>query len=142
MEYGGTLNGEQMENTIETRIEKLENRVVDLEQLIKGSNKKIGAKKSVSIKEFMLSKSPKDDVQRTLLIGYYLEKYRNFENFVSKDLEEGFSNSKESIPENMSDKIAKNIRKGHLMELPKGKGRKRSLTVTNSGETFVESGFK
>ena len=42
------------------------------------------------MKEFLLSKKPKNKVQTTLSIGYYLEKYEQMSTFNTKDLETGF----------------------------------------------------
>jgi hypothetical protein len=92
--------GEVMEEEVRKALENHEKRITTLEGLFKSDSEKI--KKQISIKEFILSKKPIDDVQKTLVIGYYLEKYRNIENFNAKDLENGFREAKEKVPDNIN----------------------------------------
>lgn len=121
-------------------LEEHEKRLSKLEILIQ--TKPETTKKKTSIKEFLLSKKPSSDVERALAIGYYLEKYEDFSSFNVKDLEDGFRDAKEKIPSNMSDKVQKNIAKGHLMETKKKKDNLKSWVLTNSGERFVETDFQ
>ena len=72
--------------------------------------------KKLSIKEFILSKKPKGDVQKTLAVGYYLEKHEGFASFNVKDLESGFRAAKEPVPNNVNLAVIGNISKGHMME--------------------------
>ena len=60
-------------------LEEHEKRIIALERLFKSQPEKVG--KKLSVKEFLMSKKPKDDVQKTLTIGYYLEKHENMKNF-------------------------------------------------------------
>lgn len=131
-----------MEDDYRKTLEDHEKRITDLEKKLSEELATASPVKMLSIKELMLSKKPKDDIQKTLLIGYYLEKYSKLADFTPKDLKDGFGNAKEPLPENMSDKIAKNIKKGHLMELPNKNDGRRALAVTSSGEKFVENDFK
>lgn len=100
----------------------------------------IGNKKQ-SIKEFIISKKPKDETAMTLAIGYFLEKFEDKETFNVRDLEDGFRRAKEKVPGNINDKVNKNIAAGHMMDSPKKDGLK-SWTLTNSGEKFVEADFQ
>lgn len=43
--------------------------------------------KKISIREFLLKHSPTTDVQRTLAVGYYLEKHEGVGSFTRADLE-------------------------------------------------------
>lgn len=98
--------------------------------------------KKVSLKEFLLSKKPSNDVQRTLAIGYYLEKFEGMTSFNFGELEGSFVSAKEKAPENINDKVNMNIRKGHIMELKEKKNNKKAWCLTSTGEILVENNFQ
>ncbi|MGB9622400.1 MAG: hypothetical protein ACPL07_01015, partial [Candidatus Bathyarchaeia archaeon] len=102
--------------------------------------RKIG--KTLSIKEFILQKNPKNDVQKALVIGYYLEKFKSVSPFNAKDLEKAWREAREKVPTNIPDKIQKNIAKGHMMEAEEEKGGLKAWVLTSTGEGVVEGGFK
>jgi len=122
-------------------LEDHEERISKLEKFLPKTKIEIPEKK-ISIKEFILQKKPKNDIQKTLAIGYYLENFENFCSFNVRDLEKGFRDSKEKVPQNVPDKIQKNIAKGHMMEAAEGKDELKAYVLTNSGEKFVENDFK
>ena len=133
-----------MEEEIVKRFEKLEARVAGLEtersrdtvsdQTTSSSGKKL------SIKEFILSKNPKSDRQRTRAIGYFLEKHGEYVSFTNDDIEKGYKDAKEAVPTNVADTISKNVSQGYMMQAEKKNG-KMSWTLTNTGEKNVEAGF-
>lgn len=125
---------------INERLEDHEARISALETLL--GRKPEAVKKPQSIREFMLEKKPGNDVQRTLVIGYYLENYESLASFNAKDLERGFRRAKERVPENVNDKVQKNVRKGHMMEAKDKKDNLKAWILTNSGEEHVNNGFK
>lgn len=125
---------------LEKKLEEHEKRISKLEKLFRSKPQEV--KKEISIRELILSKKPKSDVQKTLLIGYYLEKYRGMPFFNAKDLEEGFKESKEKVPPNINNKVYRNVKKGHMMELKKKKGELKTWNLTITGERFVENDFK
>lgn len=131
-------NEEIME--IKKKLEEHEGRISKLESL--SQTKPETVKKKISIKEFILSKKPKDDVQKTLAIGYYLEKYENLPPFNVKDLEESFRAAREKVPKNIGDKVQLNIKKGHMMDAKEKKDNLKAWVLTNSGEKYVENNFK
>jgi len=92
--------------------------------------------KKVSIKEFIIKKNPRNDVQKTLCIAFYLEKYENRERFTSKEVADFFKKSKLSPPENVPDKVQKAIGHGWLTQDKLGE-----FYVTLTGEKIVEEGF-
>lgn len=100
------------------------------------------APKVHSIRQFMVEKSPTDDVQRSLVIGYYLEKQSGLASFNAKDIEKGFLDSREKVPGNVADKILKNVWKGHMMQVKDDKDSLKAYVLTNAGTKFVESGIK
>jgi hypothetical protein len=98
--------------------------------------------KEISIKEFILSKKPKDDVQKTLAIGYFLEQHQHYTSFNVKDIESGFRASKEKVPLNIPDKIQMNLKKGQMMEAKEKKDNIKAYVLTNSGDRYVENNFQ
>jgi len=130
-----------MEEEIKKILENHEKRIKELEKNLVRDEKQT-TKKHISIKEFILTKKPGSVVQKTLLIGYYIEKYENFDSFNVKDLEDCFRRSKEPVPKNINDMINKNIKNGHMMEAKEKKDMKKAWVLTASGERFVENGFK
>jgi flagellar capping protein FliD len=135
------------QKTIEERLSALEDRVTDLETIRSAGtaleNQGSGMKgKKISVKEFVLEKKPKGDVQKTLVLAHYMEKYENVTAINVDDLAKCFRLAKEPIPGNLNDKINMNIRKGHMTEAEEKKENKKAWIVTNTGEQFIESGFK
>lgn len=129
------------ENTIKEfkkRLDDLEKRISVLE----GDPVKKTSSKKLSIREFLLSKKPIDDVQRTLVIGYYLEHLEAMTSFNARDLADSFRAAKESPPKNINDKVNLNIRKGHMMEAKEPKDKLKAWVLTNSGEKYIEGGFE
>lgn len=129
--------------TLEARVADLESRVAHLEQQIAGARKSIErVSKEMSVKEFILTKSPSNDVERTLAIAYFLERFCGMSSFNVEDLARQFQLAKEAVPANINDKVNMNVRKGHMAEAREKKDSKKAWLVTNSGEKYVESGFK
>jgi hypothetical protein len=128
-------------------IEEINARLIELEKrvsIIEGKfvpEKELTTKK-ISIKEFFIPKSPKDSVQKTLLIGYYLEHYEGLSSFNIKDLEEGFRSAREPVPQNLNDKVNMNINKGHIMPVKEEKDKLKAWVLTNTGERIAEEGFE
>ena len=129
-------------NNIKIEIEKLKERVAELEN--KFESKPQVTEKGMSIKEFLISTKPKNDVQRTLAIGYYFEKHKGMKNFNAKNIEEGFREAKEKPPKtgNFSYLIFCNARKGFMTEDKESKDKSKYFYLTRTGEEFVERGFR
>lgn len=125
---------------IKRKLEEHEERISRLEKLLETKPKDV--QKKLSIREFILSKNPKDEVQKTLAIGYYLEKYEDLTSFNAKDLENGFRSAKEKIPGNINYKVIRNIQKGYMMEAKEKKEKLKAWYLTNSGEKYVENNFE
>lgn len=121
-------------------LENHEERLTKLEKLFSSKPKEV--KKSLSVKEFLISKKPRDDVQKTLIIGYYLEKYREMESFNANDLQVAFRESKEKVPTNINYKVIQNIKSGYMTEAKEKKDKLKAWYLTNSGEEFVENDLK
>lgn len=125
---------------IRKKLEEHEERISNLENV--SQKKPETVKKKISIKEFILSRKPKNDVQKTLAIGYFLENYENISSFNAKDLKSGFKVAREKVPKNIGDKVQLNIKKAHMMEFKEKKDNLKSWILTDSGEKYIESDFK
>ncbi|MFA5109268.1 MAG: hypothetical protein WC458_01875 [Patescibacteria group bacterium] len=133
------------QETLEQQIISLQKRVEDLEKKI--SNNTISPNiseqaKELSLKEFILTKKANNDVKRTLLIGYFLEKFKGADSFNSKDIEDGFRTAKMQAPQNINDKINMNIGNGHVMEHKEKKDSRKAWVLTALGETYVQNDLK
>ncbi|MFX1489870.1 MAG: hypothetical protein ACFFBI_12020, partial [Promethearchaeota archaeon] len=121
---------------ISQKLENHEKRIVKLEEFIlKGAeNKKL--RKKISVREYIMSKEPKNDVNMTLAIANYIEEYENLKFYNKKDLEKYFKKAKEIPPSNINDKVYQNIKKGYMMEADEKKDNLKSWCLTNSGMKF------
>ena len=98
--------------------------------------------KKQSIKEFLLEKKPKSDVERSLAIGYFLENNENHASFNVADLEKSYRNAKEKIPSNINESVNKNVKKGHIMLAKEKKDGLKAWELTSTGEKYIENGLK
>ena len=132
---------------LEATLKDHEERIMSLEQRLADAPRPEEkpaplAQKGPSIRQFMLEKAPTDDVQRTLVIGYYLEKHAEFKSFNAKDIEKGFVDAREKVPGNVSDKVLKNVWKGTMMQVQEDKDGMKAYVLTNAGTKLAETGFK
>jgi len=125
---------------IRKKLEEHEERISKLEKLFQTKPEKV--KKELSLREFLLSKNPKSEMERTLAVAYYLENYEDFTSFNVKDLENGFRRAKEKIPGNINYEVIRNSQKGYLEEAGEKKDNRKAWYLTNSGEEYVDSDFK
>ena len=95
----------------------------------------------MSMREFINSKSPKTVIDTALVVGYYLEEYLKKPSFTSDDLSKGFINAKEKPPTNPSDMLAKNAKRGFIMEAPEQKDGPKAWMLTNTGIKYIENGL-
>lgn len=128
---------------LKLKMSDLENRIVLIEERLGTSAIPVNNLiKNISIREFLNSRKPSNDVQKTLLIMYFLEQYENNSSINIDDIRTGFRNAKEPIPKNISDKIYMSIKKGYVMETNEKKDKKNCFIITNTGERFVDSKLK
>lgn len=125
---------------IRKKLEDHEGRIARLEKLFQTKHEKI--KKKFSTREFILSKKPKSEMEKTLAVGYYLEKYEGSTSFNVKDLESGFRRAKEKIPRNIDYEVIRNNQKGYMMEAEEKKENRKAWYLTNSGMEYVEHNFE
>jgi len=127
---------------IKKRLNEHEERLAKLEGSYETEPKVL--RKSVSINEFMRSQKPNDDVQKTLAVGYYLEKYEGLTSFNAKDLENAFQRLKvpKSQTINFNYKAIRNIQQGYMNETKEKKDKQKAWVLTKLGEEYVERGFQ
>lgn len=127
---------------LEDRVSALEEKLSKFEAMFSKdthSNQKSSInEKKLTIKEFLLGKNLKGDVQKTLIVAYYLEKYENMSSVNVDDLAKSFRLAKEPLPSNLNDKINMNIRKGHMTEAEEKKDGKKAWYLTSTGENYIE----
>jgi len=97
------------------------------------------AARGISAKEYVLQKNPSSDVQRTLVLGSFIE-LKGTESFTIDDLKQAFREARLKQPSNLNDKVNKNISKGYLMDA-ETKDNKRSWMLTASGQAIMDSGM-
>ena len=118
------------------------NKTFKLEKSLEGKKDNSIIPKKLSIQEYLLSKTPKNDVDRTLAIGNYLEKYEKLKFYNKNDLEESFKKAKEKPPLNINTRVYSNIKKGYMMEVNEKKNNLKCWCLTNSGIEFCENNFR
>jgi len=122
----------------EERLEKIESLLFKNEQSTVASP----VSKKISINEFTSEKKPSDDLQRTVIFAYFLEKHEGQEYFNAVTIQNCFLRSKHKIPANINDKINQCIKKGWISEHPQKKDDKKVFYITNKGVAAVENNFQ
>ena len=130
------INIEDRVSILETEVEKLKNFIFS-----DGNIDKNKLNKKLSIKEFLLTKNIDNDVKRTIVIAYFMEKFDGVESFNIDDIEKYYRLAKHSVPANPNDKVNMAIKGGFLMEAEEKKDSKKAWTITASGEKIVEDNF-
>jgi len=117
-----------------------EKRISKIERALGSEPKRLVTK--LSIRELLILKRPRTDIEKTLVVGYHIELVQGISPFNVSDLASGFAKAKEPLPSNLSMMVNENIRKGYMEELEEEKGSSRALRLTNSGIKRVEDGFQ
>jgi hypothetical protein len=95
------------------------------------------ASKKTSPAEFVKQSGAKNQMDRALVLGYFLEKYQGVTNFTSSELAQLGRESKQPFT-NPSDAVAKLTGRGLMMSAG-DKDNQRAYALTASGETYVET---
>ncbi|TSC60298.1 MAG: Uncharacterized protein LiPW15_176 [Parcubacteria group bacterium LiPW_15] len=131
-----------MDNTsIERKLADHEERLLALEKKLLGAPHKAAStsiQRQISPKEFLIEKKPSGEVQKTLVLCYFIEHKLGTSPFNIDDLTKVYKLAKEVIPSNLNDKINKNIDKGYLVEAEDKKEMKKAWHLTDSGEGFID----
>jgi hypothetical protein len=126
-----------IEPEIKNALTDLERRVANLE--LKFEEGKKPSVKRTAVREFLLSTKVDDDLKKTLVLGYFLEKIDGLPSFSVSDLQKAFMLAKERVPSNLNDMVNKNISKGFMMETEEKREKKKTWCLTNSGDQHVEN---
>jgi len=95
-------------------------------------------KKRISVGEFIQQIGVKKHTDIVLAFGYYLEKYSGVTEFTPADINACYYDSKMDSS-NTSQMLIQNIKRHRIMEAKRGKSKKRSYVLTNTGENFIKS---
>ena len=123
-------------------LENHENRIKKLEKNMPKRIEESEIKKTISIGEFILEANSKDDVERTVTVGYFLEHNLKYPCFNAKDIESYFRKAKEKVPNNVNDKINQCIKKRWMDVYPDKKDGKKAFVLTRTGEGAVQNKFQ
>lgn len=118
--------------------EALKKRVAKLEG--SGSSLKRSPRRQVSIREFVLDKHRKTDIDKAICLIYFLEEIRgDFEEGISSnDLKSAFREAKERVPKNVSLVLNMCAQKCWINETGNS-GRKKLWKITNTGIEYIEN---
>ncbi len=119
-----------------------EERIKKLEQLLirssEGINDPIISQKKLSLRELMRKVKYSTSVEKTLLVGYYLEFYEKYKSFNTDDIKRAFDMAKEPMLSNTLAFINQNIKNGNIMESKDIKDERKAYTLTASGEDLIK----
>jgi hypothetical protein len=121
----------------------VERRLADLEARLQPAVvARSTASKPLSVGEFLRSKRPGSALDMAVAIAYHLEKHEGLTPFTLADLRRGFIKAKEPLPVNSRDLVHRALKLGLMMQTGSEREGFRTLILTNSGELYVENGFK
>ena len=93
-------------------------------------------KKRLSTSQIFRKISPRTDVNRTLVAGYYLEKFEDHESFTAAEIRETIRKARINPPNNTNECINANIRKGLIMSAGDKEGI-NAFVLTSDGEDII-----
>lgn len=93
-----------------------------------------------SIGEFLKMTGAKSYTEVTLVMGYYLLKYRGLEKFTVNELDALFAEARQPRT-NTNAAIIGNIRKGMMIDTGEKREQLKLFAVSRLGEEFVQSGL-
>lgn len=89
---------------LRSQMNQLQERVTELERRLDGDEEPEAAE---GIREFVESFDPSSHTERALSIAYYLETYRDKEEFTVGDIEDGYQECRVKPASNMSDVLGR-----------------------------------
>ncbi len=92
---------------------------------------------TMQINEFLASKKLKSHTDKVLAIAYYYLHAKS-ETVTRPEIEEAYATSRLPRPQNLSDVIAKCVRKGYLVDSREQKEGQKAWQITPTGEKYVE----
>lgn len=89
------------------------------------------------INEFLASKKLKSHTDKVLAIAYHYLTAKG-EPVTKLEIEEAYSTSRLARPQNLSDVVAKSIRRGYLVGSREQKEGQKAWHITTTGEKYIE----
>lgn len=128
-----------MNNEVEelrTEVTKLKSRVTELENRLNGQSEPepVGG-----IREFVASYDPSSHTERSLCMAYYLESFRDQEDFTVADIEEAYRECRIKPASNMSDVLGRMEEREWLLRNGKD-GQTQLWRLTAKALEIVEEG--
>lgn len=97
--------------------------------------------KTSTLAQLLKKVSVRSDVDRVLVAGYFLETVQGLQSFTASEIRDAIRGAKVSPPNNPSDVLAKNIKKGLVMQAGDKDG-KLAYVLTTDGIEFVAEQLK
>lgn len=94
--------------------------------------------RDLSLAQFYKKAAPKTDVDRVLLVGYYLENAKGLESFTAAEVRAALKGARQTPPKNPNDCINSNVRKGLMMAAGVKEGRAAFVLTTDGEERVAE----
>lgn len=94
---------------------------------------------ALSVNEFIASVSIRSHTDRIIAILYYNLRHRANDRMTREELLDTYARLRERRPANISDLIAKNIRKGYVIDSPEDKDGRHAWQITPAGERYIEA---
>lgn len=123
---------------LETRVEVLEERVDELENLVDDG---VTRTPETDLESFVDETSPSTHAEQATTIGYYYVHETGRESFTVSDVKEGYEECRIPKPANMSDVFAAAEDKGWLMRTGND-GNNQLWTIAKVGDEAVSGGFE
>lgn len=95
-------------------------------------------KKPMSARELLKLYKADKHVDKTLILGSFLENFQGMSSFSRDDLKKAFYSSKLTLPSNINDQVNMNIKKGYMMAVSEKKNKKTAWMLTDLGERRLE----
>ena len=92
---------------------------------------------TMQINEFLASKKLKSHTDKVLAIAYHYL-YAKGEPVTGHEIEEAYATSRLARPQNLSDVVAKCVRRGYLVGSQEQKEGQKTWHITPTGEKYVE----
>jgi hypothetical protein len=134
-----------MTSSIDERILSLESRVIALESRLDARPAPLVEREIPSPREFLIEKSPRSALDKTLAAGYYLQILGGADGFDLDNIEDFYARAKEAAPANRRDPPYQNVKKGFFREIgirQAGMRARNKWALTSLGIARVEGGFK